>query len=160
MQVCECSSSSSPAANFFRSSLLSSITVGSPPLLSQPFVSPRSLGTGVVASYLACGPTDEALSALEHVIPPPAVWWSLLIWKHIKEGHLDHEIAISCRMLRAGTRPDHSTLPHTLKACGDLPSYRGGITFHAIICRDGFDLNIFIRNALVAMCWCIYDVVH
>jgi hypothetical protein len=45
-------------------------------LPSQPFVSPRSLGTGVVASYLACGSIDEALSAFEHVIPSPAIWWN------------------------------------------------------------------------------------
>uniref|UniRef100_A0ACD5YF26 Uncharacterized protein n=3 Tax=Avena sativa TaxID=4498 RepID=A0ACD5YF26_AVESA len=127
------------------------LAVSFPPLPSQPFLSPRSLGTGVVAAYLACGSTDEALSALEHVIPSPAVWWNLLIRQHIKEGHLDNAIAISCRMLRAGTRPDHFTLRHILKACGELPSYRCGITFHGIICRNGFESNIFICNALVAM---------
>ncbi|CAM0957195.1 unnamed protein product [Alopecurus aequalis] len=127
------------------------LTVSFPPLPSEPFVSPRSLGTGIVAAYLACGSTNEALSALEHVAPSPAVWWNLLIREHIKEGHLDHAIAISCRMLRAGTRPDHFTLPHILKACGELPSYRCGITFHGIICRGGFEANVFICNALVAM---------
>lgn len=127
------------------------LSVSFPPLLSQPFLSPRSLGTGVVASYLACGATDDAILVLEHVTPSPAVWWNLLIREHIKQGRLDRAIAISCRMLRAGTRPDHFTLPHILKACGELPSYRCGSTFHGLICCNGFESNVFVCNALVAM---------
>lgn len=127
------------------------LSVSFPPLPSQPFLSPRSLGTGVAASYLACGAIDDALLVLEHVTPSPAVWWNLLIREHIKQGCLDRAIAISCRMLRAGTRPDHFTLPHILKACGELPSYRCGSTFHGLICCNGFESNIFICNALVAM---------
>ncbi|KAL6619519.1 hypothetical protein ACP70R_031800 [Stipagrostis hirtigluma subsp. patula] len=127
------------------------LSVSLPPLPSQPHVSPKSLGTGVVASYLACGAINDALSVLERVSPSPAVWWNLLIREHIKEGRLDSAIGISCRMLRAGTRPDHFTLPYALKACGELPSYRCGSTFHGLICCNGFESNVFICNALVAM---------
>ncbi|KAF8765800.1 hypothetical protein HU200_008311 [Digitaria exilis] len=127
------------------------LSVSLPPLPSHSYVSPKSLGTGVVASYLACGATSDALLVLERVTPSPAVWWNLLIREHIKEGHLDRAIAISCRMLRAGTRPDHFTLPYTLKACGELPSYRCGSTFHGLICCNGFESNVFVCNALVAM---------
>lgn len=127
------------------------LPISLPPLPSQPFLSPRSLGTGVVAAYLACGSTDDALTVLERVVPSPAIWWNLLIRERIKEGHLDRAIALSRRMLRAGTRPDHFTLPHILKACGELPSYKCGITFHGLICCNGFESNVFICNALVAM---------
>ncbi|XP_062231075.1 pentatricopeptide repeat-containing protein At5g16860-like isoform X2 [Phragmites australis] len=127
------------------------LSVSLPPLPSQPHVSPKSLGTGVVASYLACGATSDALTVLEHVAPSTVVWWNLLIREHIKEGRLDRAIGISCRMIRAGTRPDHFTLPYTLKACGELPSYRCGSTFHGLICCNGFESNVFVCNALVAM---------
>lgn len=127
------------------------LSVSLPALPSEPFISPRSLGTGVVASYLACGATDYALLVLERVTPSPAVWWNLLIREHIKQGRLDSAINVSCRMLRAGTRPDHFTLPHVLKACGELPSYRCGSAFHGLICCNGFESNVFICNALVAM---------
>lgn len=127
------------------------LSVSLPPVPSHSYVSPRSLGTGVVASYLACGATSNALSVLERVTPSPAVWWNLLIREHIKEGRLDRAIDVSCRMLRAGTRPDHFTLPYVLKACGELPSYRSGSTFHGLICCNGFESNVFVCNALVAM---------
>ncbi|KAK3135916.1 hypothetical protein QOZ80_5BG0425250 [Eleusine coracana subsp. coracana] len=126
-------------------------SVSLPPLPSQPYISPKSLGTGIVASYLACGATNDALSVLERVTPSPPVWWNLLIREHIKEGHLNYAIGIACRMLRAGTRLDHFTLPYVLKACGELPSYRSGTTFHGLICCNGFESNVFVCNALVAM---------
>ncbi|KAL5232109.1 hypothetical protein ABZP36_030885 [Zizania latifolia] len=127
------------------------LSVSLPPLASQTFVSPRSLGTGVVASYLAFGAIDDALLVLERVTPAPAVWWNLLIREYIKQSRLDRAIALSCLMLRVGTRPDHFTLPHVLKACGELPSYRCGSAFHGLICCNGFESNVFICNALVAM---------
>ncbi|KAJ1287421.1 hypothetical protein BS78_02G008800 [Paspalum vaginatum] len=127
------------------------LSVSLPPLPSHSYVSPKSLGTGVVASYLACGATGDALSMLERVTPSPPVWWNLLVREYIKEGRLDRAIGVSCRMLRAGTRPDHFTLPYALKACGELPSYRSGRTFHGLICCNGFESNVFVCNALVAM---------
>lgn len=132
----------------YPSSLLS---VPLAPLPSHSYVSPKSLGTGVVASYLACGATKDALSVLERVTPSPAVWWNLLVREHIKEGRLDRAIGVSCRMLRAGTKPDHFTLPYALKACGELPSYCCGRALHGLICCNGFESNVFVCNALVAM---------
>ncbi|XP_072954255.1 pentatricopeptide repeat-containing protein At5g16860 [Typha angustifolia] len=110
-----------------------------------------SLGTGIVASYLACGAPADALYVLERLTPSPVLWWNLLIRQGIKDGHLDHALSLCHRMQSVGTRPDHFTLPFVLKACGELPSYRRGISVHGLACSNGFESNVFVCNALVAM---------
>lgn len=54
-------------------------------------------------------------------------------------------------MIMLGTCPDHFTFPFILKACGELPSFHRGIAVHATICSNGFESNVFVCNALVAM---------
>lgn len=54
-------------------------------------------------------------------------------------------------MTRLGWRPDDYTFPFVLKACGELPSFPRGSSVHAVIYARGFDSNVFVCNALVAM---------
>lgn len=54
-------------------------------------------------------------------------------------------------MMRRGWHPDEYTFPFVLKACGELPSFRYGSSVHAVICSSGFDSNVFVCNALMAM---------
>lgn len=54
-------------------------------------------------------------------------------------------------MLKLGCAPDQYTFPYVLKACGDLPSFRRGAAVHALISTTGFDLDVFVCNALISM---------
>lgn len=54
-------------------------------------------------------------------------------------------------MRKLAWRPDHYTFPFVLKACGELSSFRRGASLHALVCSGGFDSNVFVCNALVAM---------
>ncbi|WOL12763.1 hypothetical protein Cni_G21531 [Canna indica] len=110
-----------------------------------------SLGTSIAAAYIACGALRDALSSLERLSPSPVLWWNMLLRQYVKEGHLDHALLLCRRMQCAGTRPDHFTFPFALKACGELPSYRRGTVLHAVVCSNGFESNVFVCNALVAM---------
>ncbi|CAD5171221.1 unnamed protein product [Musa acuminata subsp. malaccensis] len=121
------------------------------PTISSSLSSSSSLGTGIIAAYLACGALTDAICLLERLSPSPVLWWNLLIRQYVKEGHLDCALILCRRMQRVGTRPDHFTFPFALKACGELPSYRRGTVLHAVICSNGFELNVFVCNALVAM---------
>lgn len=126
-------------------------------------LSSASLGTDIVAAYLACGAPTDALSLLERLSPSPVLWWNLLIRQYVKEGHLDCALLLCWRMQKVGTKPDHFTFPFALKACGELPSYRRGIVLHAIVCSNGFESNVFVCNALVAMyarCGAIEEADH
>ncbi|XP_010912774.2 pentatricopeptide repeat-containing protein At5g16860 [Elaeis guineensis] len=113
--------------------------------------STTTLGTGIVASYLAAGASTDALSMLERLCPSPVFWWNTLIRLDVNKGHLDRALFLCRCMQRVGTRPDHYTFPFVLKACGKLPSYWRGTVVHAVVCRNGFESNVFVCNALVAM---------
>lgn len=54
-------------------------------------------------------------------------------------------------MKRLGWTPDHYTYPFVFKACGELPSLHQGASIHADVCRTGFESNVFVCNAVVAM---------
>ncbi|KAF5194439.1 Pentatricopeptide repeat-containing protein [Thalictrum thalictroides] len=54
-------------------------------------------------------------------------------------------------MLRLDWKPDQFTYPFVLKACGDIPSISRGILIHGVVCGTGYESNVFVCNALVAM---------
>ncbi|KAJ0977069.1 hypothetical protein J5N97_012543 [Dioscorea zingiberensis] len=121
------------------------------PINSLSSSSSSSMGTEILAAYLACGAPGDALSMLERLSPSPIFWWNALIRQDVNQGHLNHALFLCGHMQQFGTKPDHYTFPFLLKACGELPSFRRGVAIHAVVCRDGFEYNVFVCNALVAM---------
>lgn len=111
------------------------------------------MASGIVGMYVACDAPAYALASLERLPPsPPAVfWWNALIRRDVRLGFLDNALDIYRRMQRLGWSPDHFTFPFVLKACGELPSFRRGTALHAVVCGQGFESNVFVCNALVAM---------
>ncbi|PKA66715.1 Pentatricopeptide repeat-containing protein [Apostasia shenzhenica] len=120
-------------------------------LLSSPSSSSSSLGVAIVSAYLSCNAQEEAASVLELLSPSPVQFWNLTIRQNIRDGHHDGAFNLCFRMRRAGARPDHYTFPFVLKACGELGSYRYGTRVHALASASGFDSNVFVCNALIAM---------
>ncbi|XP_030472922.1 pentatricopeptide repeat-containing protein At5g16860 [Syzygium oleosum] len=111
------------------------------------------LAARVVGSYIACDAPAHALSLLERAVPCSysVYWWNVLIRRSVRLGFLDDVLGYFRRMQRLGWRPDHYTFPFVLKACGELPSFRRGASVHAVVCADGFEGNVFVCNAVVAM---------
>ncbi|KAK9278733.1 hypothetical protein L1049_028309 [Liquidambar formosana] len=111
------------------------------------------LATHVVGMYVACDSPSFALTVLERLPPslPTVFWWNALIRRAVRLGFLDDVLSLYRRMQRLGWRPDHYTFPFVLKACGELPSFRRGASVHAVVCADGFESNVFVCNAVVAM---------
>lgn len=54
-------------------------------------------------------------------------------------------------MHRLDWRFDHYTFPLVLKACGELSSFRRGVSVHAVAFVNGFDCNVFVCNSVVTM---------
>ncbi|XP_043706622.1 pentatricopeptide repeat-containing protein At5g16860 [Telopea speciosissima] len=111
------------------------------------------MASDTVAMYVACDAPVYALAALERLTPsPPAVfWWNALIRRDVRLGFLDGALTLHSQMEKLGWRPDQYTFPFVLKACGELPSFRRGTAVHGVVCARGFESNVFVCNALVAM---------
>ncbi|KAJ3683183.1 hypothetical protein LUZ60_013410 [Juncus effusus] len=95
---------------------------------------------------------SDSISILERLSPSsPVHLWNPLIQNEVKNGQYNNALTVFRQMIRAGTKPDHFTLPFALKACAQLPSYLRGSLVHGLVRKTGFESNVFVCNALVAM---------
>ncbi|KAL4578640.1 hypothetical protein LXL04_014767 [Taraxacum kok-saghyz] len=107
----------------------------------------------LVGMYISCDAPSHALVVLSRVQPSPSslFWWNSLIRRAVRLHLLDHALELYHGMQSLGWRPDGYTFPFILKACGELPSFRRGSSFHGVVCILGYESNVFVGNALVAM---------
>ncbi|MFQ6644939.1 hypothetical protein Gotur_019497 [Gossypium turneri] len=109
--------------------------------------------TRLVSAYLTHNAPSHSISILERLTPSTSVvfCWNTIIRRSLRLGFSHDVLSLFRRMLRLHCPPDHYTFPFVLKACGELPSFRSGAAVHAVVSTTGFDSNVFVCNALVAM---------
>lgn len=107
----------------------------------------------VVRVYISVGAPIHGRSLLERIAPCSysVFGWNMLIRRSLQFGFYEEALDHFQRMMRLGWRPDHYTFPFVLKACGELPSFRRGGSVHAVLYVNGFEWNVFVCNAVVAM---------
>ncbi|KAI3711605.1 hypothetical protein L1987_70144 [Smallanthus sonchifolius] len=107
----------------------------------------------LVGMYISCDAPSHALATLSLLPPSPSsvFWWNSLIRRAVRLRLLEHALELYNRMQSFGWRPDGYTFPFVLKACGELPSFRRGASLHGNVCILGYENNVFVGNALVAM---------
>ncbi|XVE70307.1 hypothetical protein DITRI_Ditri10aG0061900 [Diplodiscus trichospermus] len=107
----------------------------------------------LIRAYLTHNAPSHSISILEGLTPSVSVvfCWNTLIQRSLRLGYFHDVLSLFHKMLRLGCAPDHYTFPFVLKACGEIPSFRLGAAVHAVISTTGFDSNVFVCNALVAM---------
>ncbi|GLT30032.1 hypothetical protein SLA2020_048570 [Shorea laevis] len=111
------------------------------------------LTTHLISAYIAHNAPSTAISLLERLVPSAAAvfWWNSLICRSVTLGFLHDVLSLLLRMQRLGWRADQYTFPFVLKACGEIPSLGRGASVHALVCGYGFESNVFVCNAIVAM---------
>uniref|UniRef100_A0A7N2LJP5 DYW domain-containing protein n=1 Tax=Quercus lobata TaxID=97700 RepID=A0A7N2LJP5_QUELO len=111
------------------------------------------MATYLIGTYIACEAPMHAIKVLERLVPsqPTVYWWNALIRHAVRLGFLEDVLGLYRKMQRFGWKPDHYTFPFVFKACGDFPSFRRGASVHAVVCANGFESNVFVCNAMVAM---------
>ncbi|XP_052876749.1 pentatricopeptide repeat-containing protein At5g16860 [Gossypium arboreum] len=109
--------------------------------------------TRLVSAYLTHNAPSHSISILERLTPSTSVvfCWNTIIRRSLRLGFSHDVLSLFRMMLRVHCPPDHYTFPFVLKACGELPSFRSGAAVHAVVSTTGFDSNVFVCNALVAM---------
>ncbi|CAM8920620.1 unnamed protein product [Rhodiola kirilowii] len=109
--------------------------------------------THVIRTYISCLAPTRAQLVLEGLSPSPenVYWWNQLIRGSVNQGLLKDVLCKFRKMWRLGWKPDHYTFPFVLKACGELQTLRGGAAVHGVVGVNGFEGNVFVCNAIVAM---------
>ncbi|CAK9170531.1 unnamed protein product [Ilex paraguariensis] len=109
----------------------------------------------LVHVYITCDAPSDALTTLKHgLLPSPytVFYWNTLIKNNVLHRDLFNDaLKLYVQMQRLGWRPDGYTFPYVLKGCGELPSFKKGASIHAAVRINGFDGNVFVCNAIVAM---------
>ncbi|KAJ0045546.1 hypothetical protein Pint_05559 [Pistacia integerrima] len=107
----------------------------------------------LIAAYIFHNSPSHALSLLIRRSPSASssYGWNMLIRRAVNLRLLDNALHLFLLMVRFGWHPDQYTFPFVLKAYGELNYFCSGSSVHALICTSGFDSNVFVCNALVAM---------
>ncbi|KAE9615793.1 putative tetratricopeptide-like helical domain, DYW domain-containing protein [Lupinus albus] len=108
----------------------------------------------LIATFIALNSTSHSISLINHFLHPSSYyvfWWNQLIRcaLHLQSHHLVLDFYHQMRTL--GWKPDHYTFPFVFKACGEILALSYGVSIHADVFRTGFESNVFVCNAVVAM---------
>ncbi|KAI4365696.1 hypothetical protein MLD38_021660 [Melastoma candidum] len=107
----------------------------------------------LISSYISRNSLSTALSLL-HLFRPsslPVFCWNLLIQRSLSLGFPRDATAHFRSLLRRGWSPDEYTFTFLLKAGADVPDVRYGRSAHKVVVTSGFEGNVFVCNAAVAM---------
>ncbi|XP_071687167.1 pentatricopeptide repeat-containing protein At5g16860 [Rutidosis leptorrhynchoides] len=106
----------------------------------------------LIDMYISRNPS-QALAILTRLPPSPssAFYWNSLIQRAVRSRLLHHALDLFRDMHVLGWRPDGYTFPFVFKACGELSAFRIGVSLHGVVCVLGYEDNVFVGNALVAM---------
>jgi pentatricopeptide repeat protein len=101
--------------------------------------------------YAKCGHIHSASWVFDTMSQKDLVSWNSMIAGYAQNGHGNEAIQLLVQMQQANMKPDLSTIVSVLPACAHLAAMQKGKEIHNYTIRNGFDLNIFIENALIDM---------
>ncbi|ESQ41681.1 hypothetical protein EUTSA_v10012670mg [Eutrema salsugineum] len=107
----------------------------------------------LISTYISLGCSSAAVSLL-HRFPPSEAGvyhWNSLIRVYCDNDRVSESLSLFRLMHSLSWTPDNYTFPFVFKACGDISSFRCGVSAHALSQFTGFNSNVFVGNALVAM---------
>eukprot|EP01018_Ginkgo_biloba_P025338 Gb_35268 [translate_table: standard] len=116
--------------------------------------------TAMIAGYCQYGKTEDARRLFDTSHKKNVVLWTAMIAGYAQNGQGEEAWKVFSRMQWAGMKPNQSTLSSVLNACASLAAPEHGKQLHSQIIKMGFELDIFVGNALItvhAKCGSIED---
>lgn len=114
----------------------------------------------LISFYGKCGEADLARRAFEQMEDDEQTTasWSALLAAYTRAGRWAECVESFGAMVRAGWRPDESSMVSALSACAHLGAHDVGRSIHCALLRNTARLNTFMSTSLVDMyakCGCI-----
>ncbi|KAF8411420.1 hypothetical protein HHK36_003969 [Tetracentron sinense] len=107
--------------------------------------------TAMITGYCKEGKMENARSLFEEIQYRDLVSWNAIIAGYAQNGSGEEALKLHSQMLKAGMKPDHSTLISVLTACSSLASLKEGRQTHVHAVINGFESNISVCNTLITM---------
>eukprot|EP01018_Ginkgo_biloba_P038932 Gb_27926 [translate_table: standard] len=101
--------------------------------------------------YAKCGSLESARKMFDQMPGRDVVSWNAMIAGYAQNGDVKEALKIFSKMRCVGMRPDTITLLCVLSACASADALEWGKQIHAIITETGFEVDVSVVNALVAM---------
>eukprot|EP01018_Ginkgo_biloba_P013099 Gb_10133 [translate_table: standard] len=109
------------------------------------------VGSNLVDMYAKCGSIGDGYLIFDKMPVRDVISWSLMIAGYAQHGYGEDAIKLFCQMQLEGIELDHFTFVSVLRACANLADMKCGRQIHAHIMKAGFELDVFVGNALVDM---------
>lgn len=101
--------------------------------------------------YTKCARLTDARAVFDQMPTPNIFSWNVMIGVYANQCQGMVALELYCRMQRTGIQPDGYTFPCILKACARLTALQQGKAIHVHVLKSGFESDVFVRSALVAM---------
>jgi pentatricopeptide repeat protein len=110
-----------------------------------------AVGNSFIAMYAKCGSLDNGCQVFDKITRKDVVSWTAMIAGYVHNEHFHEALELFHKMQVADLIPDSVTMVSVLSACAHLGALQQGKWIHDYITRNGYDSDVSVRNALVAM---------
>lgn len=119
--------------------------------IRRGFFSLTCVCNAVMDMYIKRGCAESARHLFNQMSKRDLVSWNTVISGYVQSGDLNEFLTLFHRLSPAGMMPNVVTLVSILPVCGDLKALVEGKGIHCYIIKKGFDVDVCVMTALVAM---------
>lgn len=101
--------------------------------------------------YVNSGCLETALEMFEKMNKSSTFVWNVMIRGLVDSGMFREAMGFYRRMRCEGVEADNFTFPFVIKACAGVLGLEEGRNVHSMVIKLGFDVDIYICNALIVM---------
>ncbi|KAJ8624825.1 hypothetical protein MRB53_033355 [Persea americana] len=115
-------------------------------LQKSPFLAAK-----LVSQYADFCRMEDARQVFDVVSNRDVLLWNVVVRGYANLGPFEKAVEVYQLMRCSGVCPNRYTFPFVLKACAALGDGRKGQAIHGHVFRAGFESDLFVGNALVAL---------
>eukprot|EP01018_Ginkgo_biloba_P009793 Gb_07725 [translate_table: standard] len=109
------------------------------------------VGNALLNMYVKCRSVESAHHVFDRMPERNVVSWNVMVAGYAQNGYLDDALKLFRQMQTTGVQPNFITYASVLPACANLETLQEGKQIHKDIIRSGYELDVFVRSALVNM---------
>ncbi|OAY75430.1 Pentatricopeptide repeat-containing protein [Ananas comosus] len=110
-----------------------------------------SVENSLVTLYAKCECPDDALLMFDSSRDKNSITWSAMITGYAQNGNSDKALLLFSQMQSEDIRPSEFTFVGVLNACSDAMALLEGRQAHCYLLKLGFELQVYVKSALVDM---------
>ncbi|KAI9097481.1 hypothetical protein K1719_025252 [Acacia pycnantha] len=109
------------------------------------------VSNSLVKMYVDCDSLKDARLMFDQMPFKDVISWTLIFRSYVKIGGFNEGLKLFRQMNLNGLKPDSLSVASILPACGRIASHKHGKEIHGYLLRNGIQLNLKLKNALMDM---------